>query len=69
MGIRGFKKLCKRERINYEQVQKRGMQPSVLEKLFKNREHQKRSRIARLERINARKLAKDSPMSTRSEDF
>lgn len=53
MGIRGFKKLCQREKLNYEQFRKRGMQPSLLDKLLKKRQRQKQSRVARLERINA----------------
>ncbi len=48
MGVPGFIKLCKREGISLETVQKKGMKRAKLESLLKKRESQKRKRKSQL---------------------
>ena len=68
MGRRGFKELCQREKIDYDQVLIRGMKPSLLAQLLDRRQRQKQARVTRLKRFNAEKHPKASALSTRDED-
>jgi hypothetical protein len=52
MGLKGFQKLCGREKIDFERVKKHGMRRSQINKLLKKREIQKRARLARLKKLH-----------------